>query len=155
MARLVSSSTRGTRIRDQERSPIAADFKRIMREKTTIGEKTFAFDSGRIGGSPTDPNRAVRLEGSLAVKSRRGAVYVNTVGTSGCRRRLIGGPVQRQPWAASRNTSWARQREHSISSSRTTSLEAGGAAYRQALFSFFVLCTVAAVPLSWSKTTRW
>ena len=32
-----------TRIRDQERGPIAADLKRIMREKSRVGVPTFAF----------------------------------------------------------------------------------------------------------------
>ena len=34
---------RRTRIRDQERAPITADLKRVMREKARLGEKTFAL----------------------------------------------------------------------------------------------------------------
>ena len=32
-----------TRIRDQERAPVAADLKRVMREKARLGERTFAL----------------------------------------------------------------------------------------------------------------
>ena len=48
-ARVVFDGTHGlavnsrTRIRDQERSPIAADLKRAMREKAARGERTFAL----------------------------------------------------------------------------------------------------------------
>ena len=34
---------RRTRIRDQHRAPVAADLKRVMREKAKLGEKTFAL----------------------------------------------------------------------------------------------------------------
>ena len=34
---------RRTRIRDQERAPVAADLKRVMREKARLGERTFAL----------------------------------------------------------------------------------------------------------------
>ena len=48
-ARVLFDGTNGlqvntrTRLRDQERSPIAADLKRAMREKATLGVRTFAL----------------------------------------------------------------------------------------------------------------
>ena len=48
-ARVLFDGTHGitvntrTRIRDQERGPIAADLKRIMREKSRVGVSTFAL----------------------------------------------------------------------------------------------------------------
>ena len=48
MARVLFDGTHGlsvnsrTRIRDQERAPIAADLKRTMREKAKVDELTFA-----------------------------------------------------------------------------------------------------------------
>ena len=56
---------RRTRIRDQERAPVAADLKRVMREKARFGEGTFALtadvaedgsyrDYDGINGEPTE-----------------------------------------------------------------------------------------------------
>ena len=60
-----------TRIRDQERAPIAADLKRAMREKSQVEEKTFALT-------------ADVSEHLLGCQVRGGSsVYVNTVGTFG------------------------------------------------------------------------
>ena len=39
----IAVNRRTTRIRDQERAPVAADFKREMRETARLGEKTFAL----------------------------------------------------------------------------------------------------------------
>ena len=47
---------RRTRIRDQERSPVAADLKRVMREKARLGEKTFALNCRRGRSTQADPD---------------------------------------------------------------------------------------------------
>ena len=47
---------RTTRIRDQERAPVAADLKRAMREKSKTGQKTFA-----LSADVSDTYRRVRL----------------------------------------------------------------------------------------------
>ena len=50
------------RLRDQERAPIAADIKRLMREKSRVGRKDFCPLRRRVRGPPSDPNCRVRLE---------------------------------------------------------------------------------------------
>ena len=57
-ARVLFDGTHGlcvntkTRLRDQERAPIAADLKRSMREKAEVGELTFALSAGRYRSAP-------------------------------------------------------------------------------------------------------
>ena len=72
-----------TRIRDQERAPIAADSKRTMREKAKLDELTFALTGDVIeahGQVPNHPDDWHYL-GCQAVPG--GNVFVNTVGTFG------------------------------------------------------------------------
>ena len=73
-----------TRLRDQERSPIAADLNRAMREKTTMGVRTFALtadvkEAHRQAGA--DPPSGLAPPGVEAEAD----VYINTVGTFGTR----------------------------------------------------------------------
>ena len=72
-----------TRTRDQERAPIAADQKRIMREKSKTEEPTFA-----LSADATEGHRQVPISRQdwhlLGCQVRPGGdVFVNTVGTFG------------------------------------------------------------------------
>ena len=72
-----------TRLRDQERAPIAADLKRSMREKTRIDELTFALSAEETEAHsqvPTHPNDWHYLGCQVILG---GDVFVNTVGTFG------------------------------------------------------------------------
>ena len=88
-ARVLFDGTHGlsvnsrTRIRDQERAPIAADLKRTMREKAKVDELTFA-----LSADVTEAHRQVpihpddwHLLGCQVILG--GDVFVNTVGTFG------------------------------------------------------------------------
>ena len=142
-----------TRIRDQERGPIAADLKRIMREKSRVGVPTFALTADVSEAHRQIPiaEQDWHLLGCQVVPG--GSVFINTVGTFG---------------VASASYYWSRVAsaigriaQYLAGSSAFTwhmlvaddyHLDAGGANYRTALFHFFTLCAVANVPLSWSKT---
>ena len=158
-ARVLFDGTNGvqvnkrTRIRDQERAPIAADIKRLMRQKAAVGERTFALTADVAEAHrqvPVDP-RDWYLLGSQVVPG--GDVYINTVGTFG---------VASASYYWSRVASSVGRLTQYCTGSRATTwhllvaddyhLEAGGAEYRSALLVFFVLCAVVGVPLSWSKT---
>ena len=158
-ARVLFDGTNGvqvnkrTRIRDQERAPIAADIKRLMRQKAAVGERTFALTADVAEAHrqvPVDP-RDWYLLGSQVVPG--GDVYINTVGTFGVASASyywsrVASSVGRltQYFTGSRATTW-----HLLVAD-DYHLEAGGAEYRSALLVFFVLCAVVGVPLSWSKT---
>ena len=143
-----------TRIRDQERAPIAADSKRTMREKAKLDELTFA-----LTGDVTEAHRQVPIHpddwhylGCQVVPG--GNVFVNTVGTFGI---------------ASASYYWSRVAaaigrlsQYLVARAATTwhmlvaddyLLECGGAASRSGLTLFFVLCASVGVPLSWHKTS--
>ena len=88
-ARVLFDGTHGlcvnskTRLRDQERAPIAADLKRSMREKSRIGELTFA-----LSADVTEAHRQVPIHPDdwhlLGCQvSPGGDVFINTVGTFG------------------------------------------------------------------------
>ena len=88
-ARVLFDGTHGiavnhrTRIRDQERAPIAADLKRVMREKSKTDEPTFALTA-----DVTEAHRQVPIAEQdrhlLGCQVRPGEeVFVNTVGTFG------------------------------------------------------------------------
>ena len=74
---------RRTRIRDQERAPVAADLKRVMREKARVGEKTFAFTADVAEAHRQNPihPRDWHLLGCQVEVG--GDVYINKVGTFG------------------------------------------------------------------------
>ena len=95
-ARVLFDGTHGlcvntrTRLRDQERAPIAADLKRTMREKAKLDELTFASSA-----DVSEAHRQVpihpddwQLLGCQLVSGRE--VFINTVGTT--RRRLPSNP---------------------------------------------------------------
>ena len=72
-----------TRIRDQERAPIAADLKRAMREKSKIGQKTFALTADVAEAHRQEPI-AEKDWYLLGCQVQPGStVYVNKVGTFG------------------------------------------------------------------------
>ena len=88
-ARVLFDGTHGiavnhqTRIRDQERGPIASDIKRIMREKSKSNEATFALTA-----DVTEAHRQVPISRQdwhlLGCQVQLGGdVFVNTVGTFG------------------------------------------------------------------------
>ena len=71
-----------TRLRDQERAPIAADLKRSMREKAKVDELTFALSAVTEAHrqEPVHPDDWHYL-GCQVIPG--GDVFVNTVGTFG------------------------------------------------------------------------
>ena len=148
----ISVRTR-TRIRDQERAPIAADLKRAMREKSEQEEKTFALTA-----DVSEAHRQIPIAPEdwhlLACQVEQGStVYVNTVGTFGVVSASyywsrVAGALGRlsQYLAGHRASTW-----HMLDAD-DFHLEAGGLSYRPALIVFFALCAVCGVPLSWNKT---
>ena len=158
-ARVLFDGTHGlcvnskTRLRDQERAPIAADLKRSMREKSKIGELTFA-----LSADVTEAHRQVPIHPDdwhlLGCQvSPGGDVFVNTVGTFGIASASyywsrVAAAVGRlvQYLSAYTSTSW-----HMLVADDYL-LESGGPEYRIGLLLFFVLCAVVGVPLSWHKT---
>ena len=158
-ARVLFDGTNGIQVnkrtswRDQERAPIAADIKRLMRQKAAMGERTFALTADVAEAHRqvlVDP-RDWHLLGSQVVAG--GDVNVNTVGTFG---------VASACYYWSRVASAVGRLTKYCTGSRATRwhmlvaddyhLEAGGAEYRSALLVFFVLFAVVGVPLSWSTT---
>ena len=158
-ARVLFDGTHGlcvntkTRLRDQERAPIAADLKRSMREKAKVGELTFA-----LSADVTEAHRQVPIHPDdwhfLGCQVKPGGdVFVNTVGTFGvasasyCWSR-VAGSIGRllQHLSGHSSTSW-----HMLVADDYL-LESGGPGYRIGLLLFFVLCAVVGVPLSWHKT---
>ena len=158
-ARVLFDGTHGidvntsTRIRDQERAPIAADLKRAMREKARLKERTFSLTA-----DVSEAHRQVPIAPQdwhlLGCQVQPGStVYVNTVGTFG---------VTSASYYWSRTAAaLGRLTQYFAGGSAHTwhmlvaddyHLEAGGQSYRSALMVFFVLCAVSGVPLSWHKT---
>ena len=142
-----------TRLRDQERAPIAADLKRSMREKAKVDELTFA-----LSADVTEAHRQVPIHpddwhylGCQVVPG--GEVFVNTVDTFG---------IASASYYWSRVASSVGRLLQYISADTCTSwhmlvaddylLESGGPGYRVGLLLFFVLCAVVGLPLSWHKT---
>ena len=145
-ARVLFDGTHGlcvnskTRLRDQERAPIAADLKRSMREKSKVGELTFA-----LSADVTEAHRQVpfhpddwHLLGCQV--SPGGDVFVNTVGTFGIASASyywsrVAAAIGRlvQYLSAYTSTSW-----HMLVADDYF-LESGGAEYRIGLLLFFVL----------------
>ena len=140
-----------TRLREQERSPIAADLERALREKATLVVRTFALTA-----DVKEAHRQVPIHPRdwhlLGCRVEAGAdVYINTVGTFG---------VASASYYWSRvSSALGRLSQYLTADSAHTwhmvvaddyHLEAGGEHYRFALFAFFLCCTCG-VPLSWNK----
>ena len=144
---------RRTRIRDQERAPIAADIKRLMREKSTINEPTFALTA-----DVSEAHRQVPIDRKdwhlLGCQVRPGEdVFVNTVGTFGvASASYYWSRVASAIGRLCQYIAGAEARTWHLLVADDYHLEAGGPAYREAIMVFFILCSVAGVPLSWSKT---
>ena len=134
------------RVRDQERSPTAADIKRILREKSRTGLRTFALTADVAEAHrqvPTD-RRDWHLLGSQVLN------FVGTFGVASasyCWSR-VGAALGRLTHYLSGNTA---QSWHLLVAD-DFHLDAGGGGHREALLSFFILCALSGVPLSWSKT---
>ena len=156
-ARVLFDGTHGlcvnskTRLRDQERAPIAADLKRSMREKSRTGELTFALSADVTEVHGQVPIQHWHLLGCQV--SPGGDVFVNTVGTFGIASASyywsqVAAAIGRlvQYLSAYTSTSW-----HMLVADDYL-LESGGPEYRIGLLFFFVLCAVVGVPLSWHKT---
>ena len=140
-----------TRIRDQERGPIAGDLKRVMREKSRVGVPTFAFtaDVSETHRQIPIAERDWHLLGCQVVPG--GSVFIDTVGTFGVASAsyfwsLVASVVGRlaQYLAGSSAYTW-----HMLVAD-DYHIDAGGANYRTALFHFFTFCATANVPLSWN-----
>ena len=159
IARVLHDGTHGVcvnrriRLRDQERSPIAPDIKRVMREKARIGERPFALTADvkeahrQVSIDPCDWH----LLGCQVIPGS--SVYINKVGTFGIssagyywsRVAAALGRIS-QYLAGSRANTW-----HLLVAD-DFQLDASGPEYRAAPLYFFVLCETCRVPLSWSKT---
>ena len=88
-ARVLHDGTNGlavntrTRIRDQERSPIASDLKRGMREKADMQQPTFALTADVCEAHRQVPIHPDDWKFLGCRVEKGGSVYVNTVGTFG------------------------------------------------------------------------
>ena len=88
-ARVLFDGTNGvevnkrTRVRDQERAPIAADLKRVMREKARFGERTFALTADVKEAYRQVPVAPCDWHPLGCQVQPGGSVYVNKVGTFG------------------------------------------------------------------------
>ena len=114
---------RRTRIRDQERAPVAADLKRVMRERARLGERTFALTADVVG--------------TFGVASASYSYYWSRAASA------LGQLTQYVTGRTAKT--W-----HQLVAD-DFHLEASGPEYRAALISFFVLCATVGV-LSWEKT---
>ena len=130
-ARVVFDGTNGsyvnssTHLRDQERSPVAGDIKRFMREKARVGELTFGLTADIKEAHrqiPIHPSDWHMLGSQLEPE---GEVFINTVGTFGI---------------SSASYWWSR-------------VSTAMGHFHPALLVFFLLCDVVCCPLSWSKTS--
>ena len=153
-ARVLFDGTHGitvntrTRIRDQERGPIPADLKRIMREKSRVGVSTFALTADVSEATQTNSSRGTGLA-SPPVSS--GSWWFSLHKHSGYvwrRVSILLPAVGRVAQYLGGNTAYTW---HMLVAD-DYHLDAGGANCRTALFHFFTLCATANVPLSWSKT---
>ena len=138
VARLVSSSTELTRIRDEERSPIAADLKRAMKEKEEPADVSEAHQ--QVPVHPLD----WRFLGSQIAKVS--TVHVTSASYYWNR---VGAAIGRisQYVVGSSAATW-----HMLVAD-DCHLKAGGEEYRFALMTFFIVCSIVGVPLSWNKTS--
>ena len=148
MEPMASLSNHRTRIRDQERGPIAADL-RIRREKSKSGEATFALSADVTEAHRQAPisRQDWHLRGCQVQPG--GDVFVNTVGTFGVAlasyywsTSAIGRLCQYIPGSSA--SSW-----HLLVADY---YHLGGLKNRAAIICFFVLCSFLGVPLSWRKT---
>ena len=121
-----------------------------MREKAAQGEHTFALTAD-VKAERRQIPCDWHLLGSQVVPG--GQVCVNTVGTFGVSSAsyywsqtagALGRPTQCLETPGARTLHMLVADDYMM--------EAGGQAYRQALFVFFALCSVLGVPLSWNKT---
>ena len=164
-ARVLFDGTHGlcvntkTRLRDQEKGPIAADLKRSMREKARIGELAFALSADVTEAHRQVPKHPDDWHLLGCQVSPGGDVFINTVGTFGIASASyywsrVAAAVGRlvQYLSADTSTSW-----HMLVADDYL-LESGGTEYRVGLLLFFVLCAVVGVPLSCTRrveVTRW
>ena len=147
----LSVNTR-TRIRDQERSKIASDLKRVMREKACQDEPTFALTADVSEAHRQIPIHSCDWRFIRCQVQAGGDVYINTAGTLGVASAShywsrVSGALGRltQYLAGNRARTW-----HMVVAD-DYHLEYGGRGYRTA-FAFFVLCSTVGGPLSWAKT---
>ena len=110
-ARVVFDGTYGTyvnsstHLRDQERSPVAGDIKRFVREKARVGERTFGLTADIKEAHrqiPIHPSDWHMLGSQLEPE---GEVYINTVGTFGISSASYRWSRSRQRWADFTSTS--------------------------------------------------
>ena len=145
---------RRIRVRDQERCPMASDLKRAMREKAKRGETTFALTADVKEAHRQIPiaEEDWRLLGCRVRPAT--VVYIHTVGTFG---------ISSASYYWSRiGSGIVRLVQYVVGNSAVTwimlvaddfHLETSGADYRTGLITFFVICSLLGVPLSWPKTS--
>ena len=142
---------RRTRIRDQKRSPIAADLKRLMREHSRTGRRTFALTADVAEAQvPIHPQDWHVI--GCQVKPGE-AVNVHTVGTFGVAyASYYGSRVAGAIGCVTQYSAGSKADTWHVLVADDFHLEAGGPEHRPALLAFTVVCVVAGVPLSWLKT---
>ena len=135
----LSLNTR-TRIRDQERSPVASDLKHTMRKKAALDEATFALTA--------DVSEAHRQIPIHPCDWRRLHQYCRYVWCSVCLLLSVAGVG----CAGTTYTVSCLEQSAHLAHGGGRRLPPGGQEYRTALIAFFVLCSTVIVPLSWAKT---
>ena len=148
-----SLSTR-TRVRDQERGPIAADIKRLMRGKSKTSEPTFALTADVTEAHRQTPSVEQDWHLLGCQVQPGGEVFVNTVGTLGVASASyywsrVGSAIGR----LCQHISGTFARTWHLLGADDYHLDAGGPRYRESIIVFFVSCSVLGVPLSWRKTS--
>ena len=136
------------------RALIAADLKRAMREKSQVGENTFALTAD-VSEAHRQTPFAPQDWHLLGCQERGGfSVYVNSVVTFGVA--SVSYCWSRTAAALGRLSQYfggnAARTWHIVVADDYHS-EAGGPAYRSALMVFFVLCAASGVPLACHKTS--
>ena len=92
-------------MRDQQRTPIAADIKRVMREKAALGQRTFALTADVSEAHRQIPIAECDWRYLGCLVKVAGAVNINKVGAFGyLHPPHVGGPVWPQRWVVSHNT---------------------------------------------------
>ena len=132
----------------------AADLRRAVREKSKIGQKTFARTADVAQAHRQVPMLRIAIGTSWGPKSNLALPFTSTrLEHSGSRLRVTAGLGCRRPLGVWRSAWWVML--HTCGTCLVADNfqpEASGPSYRASLMVFFLLCTVCGVPLSWNKT---
>ena len=148
------SVNRRTRIRDQERSPIASDLKRALREKAKLGEQTFALSANVSEAHRQSIDTSPKIGTIWGARSRLDRTCSSTQwARSGYHRLRTTGHESQEQWDDWRSILLAATLLPGICWWRTISRwSVVGRGTSWGWSSFFVLCATCGVPLSWRKT---